>query len=239
MENINLKTNKTDVLVSAFKSVVGNVPIAGSLLSEIVSSIIPNQRIDRLTKYIEILEHKFARIPNERVSNLLNNNDFVDFIEESFVQASRAISDERRDYISFLVTNGIIDEKIKFEESKMLLKILQELSDVEIIWLRSYLYPSHESDIAFRKVHKNILDPVIDALGSSDETKTKVAFQKSYHEHLIRLQLIGHRYKVNIATGSAEFEKSSGKQRVIGTYITTLGRLLLKQIGLISELNPQ
>lgn len=239
MENKDLNSNKTDLLVAAAKSVVGIVPIAGSLLSEIVGNIIPNQRIDRLSKYINMLDSKLSTIPNERVSILLSNEEFVDFIEEGFVQASRATSDERREYISSLVKNGIIDDKIKFEESKMLLKILQELSDVEIIWLRSYLFPSMESDKTFRKTHKNILDPVIDVLGGDDETKAKAAFQKSYQEHLIRIQLIAHRYKVNSTTGSAEFEKVSGKQKIISTYITTLGRLLLKQIGLINELNPR
>ena len=51
-----LENNKTDLIISFSKSIVGVVPIAGPLLSELVGQVIPNQRIDRLTKYIKILD---------------------------------------------------------------------------------------------------------------------------------------------------------------------------------------
>jgi hypothetical protein len=239
MDQKDLNSNKTDLFAAVAKSVLGAVPVAGSLLSELVGNIIPNQRIDRLTKYILQLDEKVSKIPLEKINQLLNNEEFIDLIEEGFVQAARAISDERRKYIASLVSNGITDEKIKFEESKMLLKILQELSDIEIIWLRSFLLSSQGEDDAFRKKHQNILTQIIDTLGSDENTKSKSAIQKSYKEHLERLELINYIYKIDRKTGIAEFDKYSGQQRKAATHITILGRLLLKQIGIINELNPK
>jgi hypothetical protein len=233
--NNNLDNNKIDFLTSAAKSIVGAVPLAGSFLSELVGNIIPNQRIDRLTKYLKELDARFSKIPVERINFLLGNDDFVDLIEEGFVQASRATSEERRQYISSIVANGITDESISLLESKYLLKIIEELNDVEIIWLRSYFDPIHKRDKEFRDKHKNILTLISPDLSSDKETFRKSAFQNSYKEHLERLDLISHKIRVDHNTGLPEFDKYSGKTKTSYTEVTILGRLLLKQIGLINE----
>jgi len=235
----NLENNKNDFIASAAKSVLGIVPIAGSLLSELVGNIIPNQRIDRLTKYVKELDEKLSKIPIEKITPLLYNEDFVDLIEEGFVQASRAITEERRKYITSIVTNGITDKAIQFHESKYLLKTLQELNDIEIIWLRYYLVPTMDGDKEFRNKHKNILDNIKTYKGVDSETLSKSAIQKSYKEHLERLELISHKIRFDRTKGVPEYDTVSGKPKISYTDITTLGRLLLKQIGLIEELNQR
>ena len=234
-----LNNNKTDLLVSAAKSAVGVVPIAGSLLSELVGNLIPNQRIDRLTKYVKELDDKISKIPTEKINTLLNNDDFIDLIEEGFVQAARAITDERRQYIATIISTGITDETIQLNESKQLLKILSELNDIEIIWLRSYLFPTIDGDEEFIQKHKNILQPIQTYIGADNETMIKAAIQNSYKEHLKRLELIDHRININHTTKIPEFDTFTGKPKESYSTITTLGRLLLKQIGLIKDLNQR
>ncbi len=234
-----LENNEIDLIASAAKSILGIVPFAGSLLNELVCNIIPNQRIDRLTKYVKILDEKLSKIPTEKIITLSDNEDFVDLIEEGFVQASRAISDERRQYISSIVANGITDNAILFTESKYLLKILQELNDIEIIWLRAYLVPTIGGDEEFQTKHKNILAPIRIYVGADDQTLSKAALQNSYKEHLERLELIIHKIRFNRTSGIPEYDKSSGKPKKSYTSITTLGRLLLKQVGLIDELKQR
>ncbi|MGV0847984.1 hypothetical protein ACTS9T_15580 [Empedobacter falsenii] len=234
-----LDNNKTDLLVSAAKSAVGVVPIAGSLLSELVGNLIPNQRIDRLSKYVKELDDRISKIPTEKINSLLNNDDFIDLIEEGFVQASRAITDKRRQYIASIVSTGITDKNIQLNESKQLLKILSELNDIEIIWLRSYLVPTIGGDEEFRQKHKNILQPIHTYMGADEETMTKAALQNSYKEHLERLELIDHKIRIDTTTKMPEFDTFTGKPKKSYSTITTLGRLLLKQIGIIDELNQR
>jgi hypothetical protein len=236
MSEDNLENNRNDLLVSAAKSVLGIVPIAGSFLSELVGNLIPNQRINRLSKYVKELDEKLLRIPIEKINGLLGNEDFIDLIEEGFVQASRAITDERRRYIASIVSNGITDESIQLNESKHLLKILSELNDIEIIWLRSYLTRTINGDDEFRIKNNNILQHINVFIGADDETRTKAAFQKSYKEHLERLQLINYRINIDRTTKMPEFDHT-GNPKKSSAQLTTLGRLLLKQIGLISELD--
>ena len=178
-----LEANKTDFLTSAAKSSVGIIPGAGPFLSELIGMIIPNQRVDRLSKYVIELDNKLKKIPTEITTGLLKNEDFIDLIEEGFIQASRARTDERRKYIASIIANGISDEQINFEESKYQLKILQELNDVEIIWLRFYLVPTTGGDKEFRNKHQKILAPVRPRLEDDQQTINKAAFQESYKEH--------------------------------------------------------
>ena len=96
-------------------------------MSELIGNLIPNQRIDRLVKYIIELERKLSDLSAERIRELLQGNECIDLFEEGFVQASRAITDERRTQIASVVRNGLDDESIAYSESKYVLKLLQRI----------------------------------------------------------------------------------------------------------------
>jgi len=226
-----LEQNKTDTLVASAKSVLGAVPFAGPLLSELVGSLIPNQRINRLTKYIQELEARLQNIQSEKIENALINEEGVDLLEEGFVQASRSLTDERRKYVANVVANGIDDETIEYSESKYVLKLLQELNEQEVIWLRFFMVLTIGGDEEFREKHKNILAPVHAHIGSDEQTIEKRSLQESYKKHLERIGLIQPHYRIDSETGIPEFDRFSGKPDVSYRDLTPLGRMLLRQIG--------
>jgi hypothetical protein len=228
----NFKANKTDILASIAKSAVGVVPFAGTFLTEIVDNIIPNQRFERLTAYVKELDEKISKIPSKKIEILLDNEVFTDLVEESFFQASRVLTKDRRNYIINIVTNGITNSNIQLEDSKFLLKILQELNNIEIIWLRFFLIPTVTGDIEFREKHKNILEPIHSFIGADKEVLNKSAIQKSYRLHLERLGLIINHLKIDKKTGQPELDRSSGQPKIRYTRITPLGEMLLENIGL-------
>lgn len=237
-----LEKNRTDYLVSVAKATVGIVPGIGSFLSEIVESIIPNQRIDRLTKYLIELNEKLEKIPVEKLSTFLNNEAFIDLIEESFLHASRVLTDERRQYIISIILNGLSDENIKLEESKYLLKLLQEINDAEIIWLRwFYLYSSSfKESKEYVEKNKSILQENIPH-EPKDIRINRLAFSNGYKEHLGRLGLITT--EIKYALNEKKLSSSESIQKNINidskkTKITSLGLILLNEIGLI-ENKPQ
>ena len=49
--NIIIENTKTDSDIYLLKSIFGTIPFAGSILSEVVGQIIPNQRLDRIRTY--------------------------------------------------------------------------------------------------------------------------------------------------------------------------------------------
>lgn len=232
-----LEQDKTDALVATAKSVLGAVPFAGPLLSELVGNLIPNQRVDRLTKYVKELEARLSSIDREKIDNALSSEEGIDLFEEGFVQASRSLTDERRKYVANVVANGVDDETIEYSESKYILKLLQELNEQEIIWLRFFMVPTIGGDEEFRKKHRNILDPVRAYLGSNERTIEKASLQDSYKEHLERIGLIRSHYLMDRNTSMPEFDKFSGKPSVSYRDLTPIGRMILKQIGFTDENN--
>jgi len=227
--------NKTDLLISAAKSIVGIAPFAGPLLAELVGTFIPNQRIDRLGKYVQELDKRLSNFERDFLKEEMGKDECIDFFEEGFRQAARALSDDRRKYIASIIKIGLSNDHISYIESKHILQILESLNDAEVIWLRFYLNPTIGGDEEFREKHKNILEPVAATIGSSQDEIDKDALQSSYTDHLERLGLIRPHYRIDRKTGMPEFDSFSGKQKVSYHDLTLLGRLLLRFIGLYEE----
>lgn len=227
-----LKPNMRDHLVAAAKSAFGVVPFAGTLLAEIAGEVIPEQRIDRLVRFAGVLEERLTGLNQQFVRSQLGNANFTDLVEEAMRQATRSLSDDRRECIASVVANGLASDSIDLLESKHLLRILGEINDIEVIWLRFFLHPASETDKEFRAKHEAIFRPAEATFGSSQAERDKAALQQSYHEHLAQLGLLRPRYQINGITKATEFDNRTGAPKLIGYEITSLGRLLLRQVGL-------
>ncbi|MCL8350682.1 hypothetical protein M9Y34_09480 [Acinetobacter baumannii] len=173
-------------------------------------------------------------------SNLLENakqNELaIDLIEEGFVQASRSLSNERREYIANIVANGISDDEKTYADSKYVLRLLGELNDQEVIWLRFFLEPTINGDEEFRQKHQNVIEPVKTYIGVDDNILEKRDIQESYKSHLERLGLIKSKYRIDRKTGLPQFDQQ-GMPKISHRFITPLGKLMLKRIGLINSAN--
>jgi len=154
-----LSPQATDYVTAAAKAALGTVPCVGSLLAELAGTIIPKQRIDRIVKFVEVLESILSNLEQDSVRSKMTNEHFTDLLEEAMRQAARSLSDERREYIANLIANSLSSEDIEYIESKHLLRILGEINDIEVIWLRFYLVPTIGGDEEFRIKHEGILKP--------------------------------------------------------------------------------
>ena len=203
-----------DYITSVVKGTLDMVPFAGSLLAELAGTVIPNQRLDRIAKFVIILEDKLSNLEQDFVRSQLTDENFSDLLEEGARQTARSLSDERREYIASLIANSLSQQDIEYIESKHLLRILGELNDIEIIWLRFYLEPTLSGDEEFRGEHENILTPIMASISDPPNVLDKEALQESYKQHLARLGLL-------------QSQRNNYQ-------LTPLGQLLLRQIGLSS-----
>jgi hypothetical protein len=225
------KNNKTDVTVSTIKSIVGIAPFIGPALQEAFDTFIPNQRLDRLAKFAIELDNKLSGITKEQINIKMKQESFIDLLEEATIQSTRALSNERINYITSITKKALTEQEISDIENKHLLNLLKELNDIEIIWLRFYLVPTIGGDEDFRKKHKDILEQIYPTLGSKQKELDKSAIQNSYKEHLATLGLLDREISVdNFSIGGG-----SNKLKTAGFDITSLGKLLLKQIGFTNE----
>jgi hypothetical protein len=232
-----LDANRYDYVASTAKAVLGAVPFAGSLLVELAGHVIPDQRLDRITKFARALEDRLAGLEQDFVRSQFTNENFTDLLEEGLHQAARSITDERRAYIATLIVESLSDNEVEYAESKHLLRILGELNDTEVIWLRFFAVPFIHGDTDFRSQHDNVLQRPPAFIGSSQETHDKLALQGSYKAHLAELNLISPRYQTDIRTKQPEFDTFTGGLKLSGYQITGLGRLLLRHIGIYPDEN--
>ncbi len=230
-----IEGNKPDLIAAGGRVILGSIPFVGPLLAELFTEVIPNQRIDRLSQYVSMLDNKLSRLPEKVIDKLKTDEGFHELLEESLIQASRATTDERRHYIASILEKGITDDAIEFADSKYLLHLLQEINDIEILWLRYYLVPAFNGDIEFREKHQNVLSPIFVHLGSDKETLQKAAIQENYKIHLERLGLLNGCIKIDSKTKIPKFNAHTGQTEVSYWEITQLGIMLLEQIGLSEE----
>jgi len=229
-----VKAQATDYLASGAKAALGAIPIAGSLLAEVAGSIIPNQRLDRIADFAAKLEERIKNLEEDQIRNELNDEEFTDLLEESLLQASRAVSAERRNYLASLVASSLTAKDIEHSEAKHLMRILGELSDVEILWLRYYAVPTIGGDSEFREIHQEVFKPIAATLSSSQEELDDHALRQSYRTHLVRLGLT-REFSQKGKNGLPEFDNATGQPKVNRWEISQFGRLLLKNIGMASR----
>lgn len=241
MNTNELDENKLDKIISVTKPFLGYLsstddPISPVII-ELLGNLIPNQRIDRIAKFLKILERKFVdlNISSEQMSlNIENHKEYFYLLESGLFNAYRASSDNRLEYIASIIANGLTKEQIQESQYIYLLNILSELNDEEIIWLRFYLEPTLGCDKEFREKHINVLERPRTFIGAPEENLNKAALQDSYLEHLDRLGLIESKIQIDKNTNLPIFNKS-GKPEVSSRHTTRLGKMLLKEIGLLDE----
>ena len=202
-----------DRVVSASVLVANAVPVIGSVVGEAIKHAIPNQRIDRMANMLKILDGQLAGLQKDVIEQRMRTEEFQDLLEDGLWQTTRALTDERRAYIASVLKNSIKSDDLAHEQEKTLLALLGQLNDSELITLGWYgSGPKYvgQSD-EYRERHKEVLrTPHITGL-SSEADEREAALKEAYREKLRRLGL--------------SRPKSRGADE-----ITTLGRLLLRQI---------
>lgn len=234
-----LDNKPIDYLVTAFKGGLGAVPFVGSLLAEFAGSLIPSQRLDRLVDFAEKLNARLDAVEQLRLAESLRNAEFGEIAKEAMRQATNSITDERRKYLASVVAEALDEQRRAYADSRQVLRLLGQISDLQVIVLRSYLVQEMSGDEEFRERHKGVLDPVVAFMGSGQETVENEALWKSHRDHLERLGLLHRKLKLDSRTKQPMVDPHSGQFATGGYELTSLGRVILRSVGLTMDgLNP-
>ena len=210
-----------DYSVALLKGGLGVIPYVGSVIVELLNVTIPDNRIDRLEKLLILLASKGLDLESERMrKKILESPEIADIFEDVIHQTVKTLSEERLQYFASIIEQSLQEEQVKYNHTKRLLSILNEINDVEVIILQSYDL-NHLKDNSFKEKHSNIFQYEFVSRDSSQEEKEENAMFKNYTNHLINLGLIG--------LTNSHFDNNSSLA------LTTLGAMLLKKIGLEKE----
>ena len=224
-----MKNKISDIAVILGKTAVGSIPTVGPLVAEIIGNLIPDFRFKRIFSLLEVLESKIDPAEKAKVEAKMLEEKSIDLMEDGFLQAARALSEERIDYIASLLKNSLTNEELEEIAYKKLLSILGELNDIEVLILNSYS-GDMEQQREFRGKHYCILAPVVVNIGSSQEQVDKHAISETHKTNLLRLDLIKKRFAKPKRGELPEFDEKTGMMKSSGYDITSLGRLLLRSI---------
>jgi|CXWL01.1.fsa_nt_gi hypothetical protein len=227
---INLRVeNNGDKLTSLFKGAVGMTPGVGSLLSEIVGIVIPNRHLERLLIFVEVLDQKVSHIDSAVLSLKMKDEEFTDLLEDALRQSTRALTPERRDYIASILATSLDEEQLSHADEKKLLALLNELTDPEIVTLKSYaLWGEARSE--FAEKHRETLRLQPPVMSDSLAIVEKYAMHKSYRTKLTEIGLLKPDFKTVRKGEMPEFDKDTGSLKSNGYKITGLGRVFLGYI---------
>jgi len=221
-----IRSNRTDIAVSIAKRIVGALPVVGALAAEVIGTFIPNQRIDRIENLLLRLDQKLASVGTEDWKNKFQSPEFIDLLEDGMVQGSRALSDERRDYLASLLKNSLTQSDLDHFQQKRLLGLLSELNDIEVLLLQLFSLSGMLRQ-SFMNKHAEVLTPPRVVPSSPPEEIDRGAVYDSYKNHLVQLGLIRPKRKAELP----EFGEEPGMVRSHRYEATDLGRLLLRYIG--------
>ncbi len=71
--NESLKNQFIDYVCATSRAVLGPIPVVGSALAELVTSVIPNQRIDRVAEFAKILKNNVSEDHEKLIRLQLRN----------------------------------------------------------------------------------------------------------------------------------------------------------------------
>lgn len=194
-DKTSLSTTRADIAAAAARGVSGAIPFAGSLIGEIVSSFIPNQKLERVAQFAELLAAQVEAVEAKQIlfDARIRTSEGSDLLEEGIVQASRAVSHDRQRRIAAILAAGLTEDELRYDRTRKLLTILESLNDSEILLLLFYSRtptmgsPWHKE---LMNRHPELLRPASRENGAPASERERGAMRDSYERTLLALGLL-------------------------------------------------
>ncbi len=227
-----------DTLTGYVKGGIGAIPIAGPILAEMIGSLIPGQRMDRISDFLKVLDRKLGEMGEDinTLKSKMTDEGFLDLFSEASWQSTKATSNERKEYLASILINGLDDDNLDEIQKNIFLNIMNELNDIEVLILYSHTDEARYDD-EFNKKHEELLMSHTEELGLSSELIDQSILFDTYRDKLVRFNLLQRNFKKPRKGELPEFDEETGMIKAIGHTITPLGRLLLRYIDLLEKDN--
>lgn len=214
------------------RSLVSAVPVAGGLLTEIVSVLIPNQRIDRVERFLLALADELYKSGNSQ--NLPTaDGPKLELVESGIRAASEIHSLSKTVQLAKCVSKGLSSDEAAALRAQRVLRIISELDPEEMIVLLSYTKRSISDAEEFQEKYPSIFDVPSLYIGADQETRKRNAEYQAAERHLIALGLLSEEIRFDRDTDVVERFGSEIRKDV---ELTMIGRLVLFYAGLAEEL---
>lgn len=216
-----LGARPADYLASILRGGAGVIPFVGSALAELLGIVIPNQRLDRAERYIQLLAEELSAIASRAPlsEEVIASEGSANLVEEGMAHALRATSDDRLRYIAKIVAEGLGTAELEAVLRIRLLRLLSELDDGELLLL--YAIDQNEPALLERFRPRQL------GFEPTGEQMTKEYLLRAGRAKLVRMQLIDecqdHR--------AGEALVDEGGQPTARYSVPPLGQVLVRALG--------
>jgi len=97
-----------DIVALVVRGVLGAIPVAGPILSEIATVAIPNQRMDCFAQFVVEFEKRVQLLERDRLRDRMKQPEVIDLLQDGFALAERALAFERNEHIANLFASEIL-----------------------------------------------------------------------------------------------------------------------------------
>jgi len=222
-----------DTFVGFTKAGLSLIPIAGPFISEIIGNIIPNQRFERVAKYLETLKSKLDSVEDQNIIlQLTTDRNMLLLFENTIKHSSETNSEEKYDYYSEFIINALQDKTTEQIQRERILKIISELNEIEIVLLIYFsLRPTIGMNNSFIESKKDLLFPHQRTMNEPVENGYSHDFKQQYIENLERHKLLRSKVEIDRNTKMPLVDVFSGQLKRSSSDITILGDLVVRFIG--------
>ncbi|MGR3480428.1 hypothetical protein [Salipiger marinus] len=224
----------SDHVAAFLRMGTGFVPFVGTALAELITQVVPGQRIQRLETYCRYLSRELSLLQEDELRERLSNPERVDLFEEGAYQSARALSVDRQEKIAKAVAFGISGDDQEILETKRVLSLLRQLDDAEIVILTSRL-DRFSRDDDFQTKHEDVIyAPGLHMQSSREEMDKNTVFKIAMNK-LEQLGLIEPVYKKPKKGEAPDMDPATGRLKATYQRVSMSGRLLLRRIGVAEE----
>jgi hypothetical protein len=241
-----LDDNGADRLALALRAGLGLVPVLGSILAEVITVTIPNQRIDRIAMYIEQLSKRLESLESQHTLSEKGLASLppvgLALLEDGARTSARALSSERIEQIALVVSRGLGEDEQNMQNERELVAIIDQMSDRDVSFLMMLQFP-----VSWRLGELKAAisyGPEIDSTGTDreqeyDQVVWNVLRHKRWNERQLMVQKIQSLGIIN-----KRAEKRTDPSQLDSVYwpveahdyeISGLGRYVLWRMGLASN----
>ena len=241
----NLKNGSVDKRVSLYKGLIGAIPGAGPIISEIISITIPGQRLDRIAEFVNLLNERISFLEQE---TLKSNPHFVDLFEDALIQSARTVTAERNNFLSIFLSKSINVNQYNYAAKKKLFHILEELTDPDVMvlgeiagkghWLISreiepplMTMTEYEALTEEEKFERDLASSLWESHISTLERLHLVTPKRRLHGSVKPVGSINYDPKKKGELDNMHIDKKTGLPEITGYEATSLGRVLLRAIS--------
>ncbi len=227
-----LETRRRDLAAHVAQGVLGAAPFIGPILAEIIGSLLPQRRIERVEELLRHLDARLATADQETLQKALMSPVGIDLLDAVMRQAARSASGDRQEYLAELLARALTLEELEYSQVRTLFDLLDQLGEAELAVLAAYGLPAGETRSAYlaRQVPRSAL-PDSDPDAPEPELEEQPFF-RAWRAKLLRLGLLEAQFDPKEPAEAPPFDPATGMTRVSRYALAPLGHLLLQSVGL-------